>query len=176
MNTDNTIDLTGLDKASIEDIQSIVLENCQNDNNLETIFRAIKKERGSLWSAVREEFWCSAYFYEDSKNEFIQKLAKQYIRKNNSEDLIDKLMSRNNGDLSGIELKQANSECWVFFCGDADIAGNVRSTIFSEKGFHGHKSRSTYLQVLTEVIQDGYLVETTGQLERCFKEKNFSNK
>ena len=164
-----------LKTASKPEIQELVVKHADNDDDLESLFRAIKKERGELWTEIRNEFLEAAYFFEDSKNQFIRRLARQHIRKLESTDLYSELMDRHSGDLSGVELKQDKSERYAFFCADAQIVGNVRYTSFDSKGFISHTSRATYSEVLKEAIQEGFNIETNGMLEKCFSTEGFSS-
>lgn len=155
--------------STFEDVGNMMAGFASDDDLLEALFRAVKRFRSDLWLPLKQEFSDVSYFYEDSKNRFIAKLAKQCIRKIESVDVFEEIMSATGGQLDGIQLKKESQDQYVVFTPDAYTKGRFRYSEFDSNGFFGHCSRDSYEEALKEAISDGYKIEVHGVLEALFE-------
>lgn len=162
-----------LKNCTLNDIGELMVEYASDDDALENLFRAVKKFRGDIWLAVKNEFSYVCYFYEDSKNAFIANLARRCIRKNESVDVFEDIMRATDGNLDGLELKHETLDHYVVFTPDAYTQGRFRYTAFDSNGFFEHCIRNSYAEVLREAIACHYTINVTGKLEAMFESEFF---
>lgn len=80
-------------------------------------------------------------------------------------DAWHRLLEACQGNPVGFELKSSNGQ-YALILPDASEPGRYRAQMFDAKGFFGHSTRDSALQVLDELIVDGYIELAPGAMER----------
>lgn len=78
----------------------------------------------------------------------------------------NRIMQMHSADPSGIEFKHATRDCWAFVLPDASDVGRWRVQYFDVKGFFSHHTVNTLEQAVADMVNDSYIVEAKGILDR----------
>lgn len=157
----------------VSDLDQLICLHSNTDDELERFLRTLRASRPDLWRNTCEAFKQSAYFFIDSHNQFVKKLAKRMVRELAKIDSLTKIMEFTKGNLSGLELKKENSSQYILFLADASCVGKVRVQYFDAVGFYGHSSRNDYQTLLKEMVQDGFTEIATGALDELSAQPKF---
>jgi len=152
---------------------------CNSDNEIAAL---LKESRSTLayevWKEVLEEFSYIADFYIDSNERFLSHMAVMSKARSRINQFKQSLLSKQKNsdgdvDLEGLQVSNLDGNKFAFFCKDATCAGQVRFSMFDEKGFICHVSRPTYRELINEVVSYGLLLETKGKLEELSSKPEF---
>ena len=132
----------------------------------------IKRQRPDLASTVDREFQSIAYFYDDAPGE-LGELAREAIRRSECTSVQDAIIASHDGDLAGLQLVNEQGQ-GALFLPDASEPGRVRASFFDQRGFYGHSTKDTYVELLSEIFRDGYTREAPGTFEQYSSSSAFA--
>lgn len=117
----------------------------------------------------------AAWFLTDLPDCRISRMAKVRVRLQSGGKLRRKLLEETGGDLNGVILKNPSFDVYAMLSSDASEPGRFRASLFDSRGFMSHICRDSYEAVLDEVLQDGFVDEAPGALERFFCKDEWLN-
>lgn len=144
-----------------------------SERALWVLYRDLRIKRPDLKEALESAFLDHAGFLEDSSIPGLRGAARLAIRNNLANQLKDRVAKEWGEDLIGLTVHNPVTGQYAMFLPCASSEGDVRASLFDERGFLSHITRKGYSEALDEIASQGFVIEAPGALEKLSQEQSF---